>query len=403
MKLELPLPLRLPADDAWAALSDAGRLAPALPGATVVESDEASARGTLSVDLGWTSVAYRGAIRVEEADAQARSVSLRGLGQGEAGEGLAELKAAVVVREDGAEASVADVSLEVAADGDVGGLMSETPETLAQRLGAAFADLLAGGPAAAADEPEPASTVSESQEVAVAAHDDAAGPLVVEADESPIAPEIPLPQRPSLMEEVAMVEAMHDGDDGAEAPVDLAPAPVEPAPVKPAPAPVEPAPATEPGVVPRAEPGQAEDDLPREPSLAEETVDAVEDDPAPAAIAPDIPEPQRMSALEELAINDAASDVPPDLPEPEIAPLAPELPKAPRTGSIPPPGWSPAGPTGGAAGRAKPRGKVRLPRGGKPKSTSEGTVTDVPAAPSEPSAQGGLPGLVAKVRGALKR
>lgn len=385
MKLELPLPLRLPADDAWAALSDAGRMAPALPGATVVESDEASARGTLSVDLGWTSVAYRGAIRVEEADAQARSVSLRGLGQGEAGEGLAELKATIVVREDGAEASLADVSLEVAADGDVGGLMSERPEALAQRLGAAFADLLAGGPAAAADEPAPASTVSEPQDVAVAAHDDAAGPLVVEADESPVAPEIPLPQRPSPMEEVAMVEAMHEGDDGAEAPVDLAPAP------------------TDPEVVPRAEPAHAEDELPPGPSLGEETVDAIEDDPAPAAIAPDIPEPQRMSALEELAINDAASDVPPDLPEPETAPLAPELPKAPRTGSIPPPGWSPPGPTGGAAGKTKPKGKVRLPRGGKPKSKPEGTVTDVAAAPSEPSAQGGLAGLVAKVRGALKR
>ncbi len=320
MKLDLPLHLRLPLDDAWAALTDAGALARALPGAAVVESDEASARGTLSVDLGWTSVAYRGAIRVEETDAAARSVSIRGLGQGEAGEGLGELTATVILREqDEGETTVADVDLGVSADGDVGALMSEEPEALAQRLGAAFADMLSGGPAATAgDEP------SEPDE---APGDGAAAGEGQEDEPAAVAQDIPLPQRPSPMEEVAIAEAMqHD-----------------------------------------AEP-----------------------------IAPVVPEPEP----ERLGADPSAP------PEPDLVPLAAELPKAARTGSIPPPGWSPPAPAAGtgAKAKAKAKGRPKIARSGKTEREDQGPGADVaPASPSGASASGGLAGLVAKVKGALKR
>jgi len=358
MKLDLPLHLRLPLDDAWAALTDAGALARALPGAAVVESDEASARGTLSVDLGWTSVAYRGAIRVEETDAAARSVSIRGLGQGEAGEGLAELTATVILREqDEGETTVADVDLGVSADGDVGGLMSEEPEALAQRLGAAFADMLSGGPAATAgDEP------SEPDE---AGGDGAAAREGQEDEPAAVAQDIPLPQRPSPMEEIAIAEAMqHGGDAGLDEPE---------------------------GTVRHEEPMREQEPVAEDEPLNDAGQGFIYD---AEPIAPDIPEPERLGA-------DPSAP-----PEPDLVPLAAELPKAPRTGSIPPPGWSPPASAAGTGAKAKARakGRPRIARSGGTEREDQGAGADVaPASPSGASASGGLAGLVAKVKGALKR
>jgi carbon monoxide dehydrogenase subunit G len=411
MKLDLPLHLRLPLDEAWAACNDAGALAREMPGAAVVESDESSARGTLSVDLGWTSVAYRGAIRIEDSDPVARSITLRGIGQGEAGEGLGELSAVVVLREQGGE-TVAEVALEVTAEGEIGDLMSEEPATLAQRLGEALAAGLGGQPSPVEQsqvmdgrepggEPDAESALHDAPEPEAEAPRTEPAPALA-PEPAPIAPDIPEPQRLSPMEEVALAAAAQDAEDeagrGPEAAV--------------------PGPSFEEPTPPADEPFQREADEPFESQAAEPFV------PEAEAAAPFVPEPAEPFVPEaaEAVVPDADESFQPEASQvshpgpvepypdaepdpiaagdPPPAPPVAELPKAPRTGSIPPPGWTPppAAVGGGGGGKGK---RVRAGRRAKGKPESGEPVEG--AGPQDAAGSGGAGGLLAKLRGALKR
>ena len=345
MKLDLPLHLRLPLDDAWAVFNDAGALARAIPGAAVAESDAASARGTLKVELGWASVAYRGAIRVEESDVIARSVTLRGIGQGEAGEGLGEMSAVVTLREEGGGTAV-HVNLDVTAEGDVEELLSEEPAVLTERLSAKFAAAIAGQPAPPSEsEPAPAQT-----------------PDIV-------APDIPEPQRLSPMEEVALADAASRAERGEDEPPS---ATTEPAPE----------PAEEPPI--------------RRLQVAEPQVEVAEPQLQVA-------EPQVEAEPEESVEQDTDAGGPADatpVPSPSTTPLVPEAPKAPRTGSIPPPGWTPPAPqTGGGGAKSRRRGKPAAAQPAEPSGPGPGSGAGAGAK----AGAGGLAGLLAKARGVLKR
>ena len=90
MKLEQSFEVQAPIDEVWAALIDLERVAPCLPGAAITERDEdGTYHGTFQVKLGPATAAYRGTIRIEEADEAAHRATLKARGTDKRGQGVA--------------------------------------------------------------------------------------------------------------------------------------------------------------------------------------------------------------------------------------------------------------------------------------------------------------------------
>jgi uncharacterized protein len=88
MKLEQTFEVQAPVDQVWAALNDLERVAPCLPGAAITERDEdGTYHGTFQVKLGPTTAAYRGTIRIENADEASRTATLKARGTDKRGQG----------------------------------------------------------------------------------------------------------------------------------------------------------------------------------------------------------------------------------------------------------------------------------------------------------------------------
>jgi carbon monoxide dehydrogenase subunit G len=88
MKLEQSFQVDAPIDQVWEALNDLERVAPCLPGATITDHDEdGTYHGTFQVKLGPTTAAYRGTIKIENADEEAREATLKARGTDKRGQG----------------------------------------------------------------------------------------------------------------------------------------------------------------------------------------------------------------------------------------------------------------------------------------------------------------------------
>jgi uncharacterized protein len=88
MKLEQSFEVAAPIDRVWAALNDLERVAPCLPGAAITEHDEdGTYHGTFSVKLGPTTAAYRGTIRIENADESTHTATMKARGTDKRGQG----------------------------------------------------------------------------------------------------------------------------------------------------------------------------------------------------------------------------------------------------------------------------------------------------------------------------
>lgn len=88
MKLEQSFQVAAPIEQVWEALIDLERVAPCLPGAEITDHDEdGTYHGTFKVKLGPTTAAYRGTIKIEHADEQAREATLKARGTDKRGQG----------------------------------------------------------------------------------------------------------------------------------------------------------------------------------------------------------------------------------------------------------------------------------------------------------------------------
>jgi carbon monoxide dehydrogenase subunit G len=88
MKLEQTFEVQAPLEQVWTALIDLERVAPCLPGAAITERDEEGTyHGTFTVRLGPMTAAYRGTIRVEEADEASHTATLKARGTDKRGQG----------------------------------------------------------------------------------------------------------------------------------------------------------------------------------------------------------------------------------------------------------------------------------------------------------------------------
>ena len=90
MKLEQSFEVGAPIDQVWEALIDLERVAPCLPGAAITDrADDGTYHGEFKVKLGPTTAAYRGTVRIDEADPSAHRATMRAKGTDKRGQGNA--------------------------------------------------------------------------------------------------------------------------------------------------------------------------------------------------------------------------------------------------------------------------------------------------------------------------
>jgi uncharacterized protein len=88
MKLEQAFEVQAPIERVWEALIDLERVAPCLPGATITDRDEdGTYHGEFKVKLGPTTAAYRGTVKIEDADAATHTATMRAKGTDKRGQG----------------------------------------------------------------------------------------------------------------------------------------------------------------------------------------------------------------------------------------------------------------------------------------------------------------------------
>jgi carbon monoxide dehydrogenase subunit G len=102
MRLQHSFEVRAPVERVWETLVDVERVAPCLPGAEISEAAEDGVyRGSFSVRLGPTTAAYRGELKLEELDEDARRVVMRASGQDKRGQGSAKATIVSTMHADG--------------------------------------------------------------------------------------------------------------------------------------------------------------------------------------------------------------------------------------------------------------------------------------------------------------
>src|SRR3954447_6640474 len=91
MKLEQSFEVAAPVDRVWKTLIDLEQVAPCLPGAAITgHDDDGTYHGTFQVKLGPTTAAYRGTIRIQDADEERHTATLAAKGSDKRGQGGAQ-------------------------------------------------------------------------------------------------------------------------------------------------------------------------------------------------------------------------------------------------------------------------------------------------------------------------
>ena len=89
MKLENEFTVPAPVERAWEILLDLDRVAPCLPGAAIEGSEGDEHTGTMTVKIGPITARYKGTVKIEEADEQARRAVMRAQARDSRGQGTA--------------------------------------------------------------------------------------------------------------------------------------------------------------------------------------------------------------------------------------------------------------------------------------------------------------------------
>src|SRR5687767_5535922 len=93
IQIEKTFTIKAPPDAVWAFLTDPYQVARCLPGAAITEKlDENSYAGTITVKVGPVTANYRGKMRFEKLDPEAREAGIVGSGQETRGKGGADMK-----------------------------------------------------------------------------------------------------------------------------------------------------------------------------------------------------------------------------------------------------------------------------------------------------------------------
>jgi uncharacterized protein len=164
MKLENEFTVPAPVTQAWETLLDVQRVAPCLPGAAIESSEGDEHTGTMTVKVGPITTSYRGTLKIEEADEQARRAVLRAQARDSRGQGTASATITSTMEEvdDGTRVRV---ETDMRVTGPVAQFGRGVMQEVSAKLMGRFADCLAekmAAPAAATPPPGPAGESAEA-------------------------------------------------------------------------------------------------------------------------------------------------------------------------------------------------------------------------------------------------
>jgi hypothetical protein len=150
-----------PAAEVFDALLDAGTVAACLPGSRLIgEVADGTYAGQIELRIGPIDAVYAGTVRLDTADRNAGTVTLRASGRERAGQGSADARVAVRVEPDGASARVlisADLMIRGLVAQYAPGAIGEVSQRLAEQFAGNVERLLAGqaGPRPGQADPGP--------------------------------------------------------------------------------------------------------------------------------------------------------------------------------------------------------------------------------------------------------
>jgi carbon monoxide dehydrogenase subunit G len=205
MKLENEFTVPAPVDRAWEVLLDLERVAPCLPGATIDGREGDAHTGTMTVKIGPITARYKGTVRIEESDEEARRAVMRAQARDARGQGTASATITSTMEsvDDGTRVRVeTDMRITGPAAQFGRGVMQDVSAKMMGRFAECLAGLMGEGEAPAAEAPP-------------AAEQPAA------ADAQPEPPPPPTPPRPTA-EVLDLGEASRDAVLKRVAPIVLA-------------------------------------------------------------------------------------------------------------------------------------------------------------------------------------
>lgn len=174
MKLEQSFDVDAPVDTVWKALIDVERVAPCLPGAEIVGSDdEGRYEGTFKVKIGPASASYRGTLRMEDVDESAHRAVMQANGTDKRGQGGARATIVSVVTEHEGGARVS-VDTDYAITGRLarfgrGGMIEDVSKRLLRDFATCLRDTLGTATTAAGGESREPAVSPHAPEVAATA------------------------------------------------------------------------------------------------------------------------------------------------------------------------------------------------------------------------------------------
>jgi uncharacterized protein len=148
MKLENEFTVPAPIEQAWDVLLDVERVAPCLPGAAIDASEGDEHTGTMTIKIGPITSRYRGTVKFEEADEQARRAVLRAQARDARGQGTAAATITSTMAEV-ADGTRVHVETDMRVTGPVAQFGRGVMQDVSAKLMGQFADCLAEKMAAA--------------------------------------------------------------------------------------------------------------------------------------------------------------------------------------------------------------------------------------------------------------
>jgi uncharacterized protein len=162
----------VPAAKTWEVLTDVERVAPCLPGATLLSVDGDDFTGAVKVKVGPITVSYKGNATFQEKDTAAQRVVLKANGKETRGNGTASAIVTAQLKDEGAEGTLVVVTTDLAISGKAAqfgrGVLADVAGSLIDQFARSLeAELLAGpahagqsGSAAAEQAPQEAAPIN---------------------------------------------------------------------------------------------------------------------------------------------------------------------------------------------------------------------------------------------------